>query len=259
MLLLLSAMPEEIEALRPLLSNARALDGTGSARAAWRGRLHGHDITLAFSRWGKVAAAATAAHLITRTRPSQVIFTGIAGALAIGDLIIGCDLYQHDLDASPFFAPTEVPLLGRAALPTDPALSQALLSAAEAWCAQSGDDADRPQQILRADIATGDQVIGSRAARDAVRRRVPSAACVEMEGAAVAQVCLEFGLPFACLRLISDAADERIDPTDIFALARRSGRVTAAILARWRSDHERDDTGAERRDQHCTEDIDPQA
>ena len=263
MLLLLSAMPEEIEALRPLLSNARALDGTGSARAAWRGRLHGHDITLAFSRWGKVAAAATAAHLITRTRPSQVIFTGIAGALreglAIGDLIIGCDLYQHDLDASPFFAPTEVPLLGRAALPTDPALSQALLSAAEAWCAQSGDDADRPQQILRADIATGDQVIGSRTARDAVRRRVPSAACVEMEGAAVAQVCLEFGLPFACLRLISDAADERIDPTDIFALARRSGRVTAAILARWRSDHERDDTGAERRDQHCTEDIDPQA
>ena len=141
MLLLLSAMPEEIESLRPLLSDARTLEGAGTARAAWRGRLHGHDVTLAFARWGKVAAAATAAHLITRTRPSQVIFTGIAGALredlAIGDLVVGRDLYQHDLDASPFFAPTEVPLLGRAALPTDPRLSQALQSAAEAWCAQS--------------------------------------------------------------------------------------------------------------------------
>ena len=139
MLLLLSAMPEEIESLRPLLSDVRALDGAGAGRAAWRGRLHGHDITLAFSRWGKVASAATAAHLITRTAPSQVIFTGIAGALrddlAIGDLVIGRDLYHHDLDASPFFAPTEVPLLGCAALPTDPVLSQALQRAAEAWCA----------------------------------------------------------------------------------------------------------------------------
>jgi adenosylhomocysteine nucleosidase len=263
MLLLLSAMPEEIESLRPLLSDARTLEGAGTARAAWRGRLHGHEVTLAFARWGKVAAAATAAHLITRTRPSQVIFTGIAGALredlAIGDLVVGRDLYQHDLDASPFFAPTEVPLLGRAALPTDPALSQALQSAAETWCAQFEDDADRPRRVVRADIATGDQVIGSRTARDAVRRRVPSAACVEMEGAAVAQVCHEFGLPFACLRLISDAADERIDPTDIFALARRSGRVTAAILARWRSDHERDDEGAERGDQYRTDKIDPEA
>lgn len=33
MLLLLSAMPEEIESLRPLLSDARTLEGAGTARA----------------------------------------------------------------------------------------------------------------------------------------------------------------------------------------------------------------------------------
>ena len=76
-------------------------------------------------------------------------------------------------------------------------------------------------------------MIGTRAARDDVRRRVPSAACVEMEGAAVAQVCEEFGLPFACLRLISDSADERLAPDEVFALARRSGAGAAEILSRW--------------------------
>ena len=92
MLLLLSAMPEEIEALRPALREARELEGAGAARSAWQGQLQGHAVTLAFSRWGKVAAAATAAHLITRVRPGQVIFTGIAGALhaglEVGDLVV---------------------------------------------------------------------------------------------------------------------------------------------------------------------------
>jgi adenosylhomocysteine nucleosidase len=56
-----------------------------------------------------------------------------------------------------------------------------------------------------------------------------------MEGAAVAQVCEEFGLPFACLRSISDSADERLSPDEVFALARRSGAGAAEILSRWLS------------------------
>ena len=37
--------------------------------------------------------------------------------------------------------------------------------------------------------------------------------CVEMEGAAVAQVCLEFSIPFTVIRTISDSADHnaRVD------------------------------------------------
>jgi adenosylhomocysteine nucleosidase len=62
---------------------------------------------------------------------------------------------------------------------------------------------------------------------------VPQAACVEMEGAAVAQVCHEFGLPFACVRMISDRADESLAPSEVFALARRSGEHAAAMLREW--------------------------
>ncbi|MGA0800975.1 MAG: hypothetical protein ACO3P5_11110 [Steroidobacteraceae bacterium] len=51
-----------------------------------------------------------------------------------------------------------------------------------------------------------------------------------MEGAAVAQVCHEFGLPYACLRMISDHADERLTPEQVFALARVSGETMLGIL-----------------------------
>lgn len=235
MLLVLSAMPEEMEALRQRLDGSVAAVVAG--REVLRGGLAGTPIALAFSRWGKVAAASTAAQLILQERPQAVIFTGIAGALdddlVQGDLVVARDLYHHDLDASPFYAPTVVPLLGHAALPTDAAMTASLLAAAERW--RQGDPAAAPRRIVHADVATGDQVIGTREARNGVRRRVPTAACVEMEGAAVAQVCQEFSLPFACLRLISDHADERLTPDEVFALARRSGTGAAEILTRWLS------------------------
>ena len=236
MILLLAAMPEEIEALKPRLEGVSVSVVAG--RELLRGRLAGAPVALAFARWGKVAAASTAARLIGQERPRAVIFTGIAGALRddleVGDLVVARELYQHDLDASPFFAPTVVPLLGRAALPADAALAAGLLAAAERW--RREDPSAAPRRILHADIATGDQVIGTTEARERVRRRVPSAACVEMEGAAVAQVCEESGVPYACLRLISDRADERMAPEAVFALARRSGAGAAEILTRWIAD-----------------------
>lgn len=233
MLLVLSAMPEEIAALRPLLADATTVVAGG--REVLRGSISGEQVTLAYARWGKVAAASTAAQLVVRERPRALIFTGIAGALqdelVAGDLVVARDLYQHDLDASPFYPPTVVPLVGRAAIGTDAALSAGLLAAAERW--RRDDPTAAPRRVVRADVATGDQVIGTQEARARVRERVPSAACVEMEGAAVAQVCEEFGLPFACLRMISDSADERLAPDEVFAMARRSGAGAGEILKRW--------------------------
>ena len=56
-------------------------------------------------------------------------------------------------------------------------------------------------------IITQDQVVGSTEAQSKIKRAIPAALCVEMEGAAVAQVCYEHDVPVAVVRAISDKAD----------------------------------------------------
>jgi len=229
MILILSAMPEELSAITASVDSP-STHRSGS-REVTQGTISGKPVSLAFSRWGKVAAASTAAHLITALRPTRVVFTGIAGALrddlSIGDIVFAKELFQHDLDASPFFPPTHIPLLDRSGLTTDAPMTGRLR---EALLRAQGERAPR---TWIADIATGDQVIGRPGQRERVLSVVPHAACVEMEGAAVAQVCHEFGLPFACVRMISDRADESLAPSEVFALARRSGEHAAAMLREW--------------------------
>lgn len=231
MIIILTAMPEELAAISAAIEHPTCREAVG--RQVIEGSIAGQPVAAAFSRWGKVAAATTASHLLTALNPSAVVFSGIAGALrdelAVGDFVFARQLYQHDLNASPFFPPTHVPLLERSALPTDAALTGALRAALDRQLAA---DAHQARSWL-GDIATGDQVIGTQAARDRITTLLPEAWCVEMEGAAVAQVCYEFGVPFACVRMISDRADESLAADEIFRLAHRSGVHMAAMLRDW--------------------------
>jgi adenosylhomocysteine nucleosidase len=58
-------------------------------------------------------------------------------------------------------------------------------------------------------ILSGDQFINSASAQQALQTQWPTALAVEMEGAAVGQVCYEHGVPFAIARTISDRADDQ--------------------------------------------------
>lgn len=57
-------------------------------------------------------------------------------------------------------------------------------------------------------VASGDQFIATRDASDRLRADLPDLLAVEMEGAALAQVCTTAGVPFALARTISDRADD---------------------------------------------------
>ena len=57
-------------------------------------------------------------------------------------------------------------------------------------------------------IATGDRFIGDPKVLQALRDALPDLRAVEMEGAAVAQVAEQEGIPWLVLRVISDGADE---------------------------------------------------
>jgi adenosylhomocysteine nucleosidase len=213
-------MPQEIEAL---LHAARASDWKCERigdREFHRANLCGQDVVLVFSRWGKVAAAITATHLIDAFGIDSLWFTGVAGALDpslnIGDIVVADGLIQHDLDARPLFPRFEIPLSGRTRLQTDSFQRAILHDAAAAFLEREFKEAipadvrtrfAAAPRVVQADIATGDRFIASAEDVANLRASLPTCACVEMEGAAVAQACTESGIPFAVLRVISDSAD----------------------------------------------------
>ena len=214
---ILSALPEEQAGLLAQLEGARR--HTVAARDFWLGRLQGKPVVLALSRIGKVSASLTASVLIGHLGVSRIVFTGVAGGLApgvrVGDVVVAQDFIQHDLDASPLFPRYEVPLYGRARFACEPALTSLLSAAAkQALGSASAAAMELPAgaRVHSGLIASGDRFISSaeesRALQSALRSAGHEALAVEMEGAAVAQVCADYDIPFAAMRTISDRADD---------------------------------------------------
>ena len=214
---ILSALPEEQAGLLAQLEGARR--HTVASRDFWLGRLQGRPVVLALSRIGKVSASLTASVLIGQLGVSRIVFTGVAGGLApgvrVGDVVVAQDFIQHDLDASPLFPRYEVPLYGRARFACEPALTSLLSMAARRALgpdstAAMGLPADA--KVHSGLIASGDCFVSSaeasRALQSALRSAGHEALAVEMEGAAVAQVCADYDVPFAAMRTISDRADD---------------------------------------------------
>jgi adenosylhomocysteine nucleosidase len=213
-LAIVGAMPQELGALLPQLEGARTEHLGG--RSFHRGRLAGREVVLVLSGIGKVAAAATAALLIDRLGARALLFTGVAGGLGagvrVGDIVVAQELLQHDLDASPLFPRWEVPLTGRSRFGVAPDLAAALsaasdevLAAPHRGLAAFGLHAPRRHTGL---VVSGDRFVSSVAESTALRAALPDALAVEMEGAAMAQVCADFGCPLAVLRTVSDRADD---------------------------------------------------
>jgi len=166
-------------------------------------------VVVCVARVGKVAAASTATTLIQKFGVKTILFVGLAGgvdaaqAVRVGDIVIASHVAQHDLNASPIFPKHEIPLLGITEIPTDADWSAKLTQAAQDGIAGS------TAQVHTGLILSGDQFINSASAQQALQTQWPTALAVEMEGAAVGQVCYEHGIPFAIARTISDRADDQ--------------------------------------------------
>ena len=221
---IVSAMHQELSAVLALLPDERKQVAAG--RDFWVGHLHGHDVVAVLSRIGKVAAATTATVLIERFAVDRILFTGVAGGIARGvkrgDVVVADAFLQHDLDASPLFPRYEVPLYGTDRFPTDPVLTQKLLAAVQ--------QALHGARLHRGLIASGDRFVASAAESQALQAALPDALAVEMEGAAFAQVCKDYGVPFAAVRTISDRADDAAHGDFLSFIDQVASRHSAAIV-----------------------------
>lgn len=212
---IVSALPDELSALLVLVESPTVL--TVAGRRLYRGRLHGHEVVLTLCGIGKVAAALTTTLLIERLSVRGLMFTGVAGGLGsevrVGDVVVARTLLQHDMDASPLFPRHQIPDLGVDELPADEALTAALLTAARAVVqkppsAVAGFGLKAPA-VHEGLVISGDRFVSTSAESVDLASRLPSALAVEMEGAAMAQVCAAYGVPCAVLRTISDRADDQ--------------------------------------------------
>jgi adenosylhomocysteine nucleosidase len=213
-------MPEEIAGVLQALSDVRIQEF--GRRQFHTGSLHGVAAVVVFSRWGKVAAAATVTQLLTSYPVTRLVFGGVAGGarpgLSIGDIVVATELVQHDMDASPLYPRYEVPLLGKARFAADPGLREQLAAASQAFVTHDLGSGVAPGEreffkitapkVVEGLVASGDKFFASGSEVQELRHRMPEVCCVEMEGAAVAQVCDEYDIPFAVVRTISDSADE---------------------------------------------------
>jgi adenosylhomocysteine nucleosidase len=239
---IVSAMHEELAAVLALMPDERKTVAAG--RAFWLGHLQGHEVVVVLSRIGKVAAATTATALIERFDARRILFTGVAGGLGpgvrVGDVVVADAFLQHDMDASPIFPRHEVPLYGQSRFAADTALRTVLAQATgqvladprallgDAALAQFGLAAPRVHGGL---VLSGDRFVSTTAESQALRDALPDAQAVEMEGAALAQVCHDYGIPFAAVRTISDRADDAAHVDFMRFIAQVASRYSAAIVA----------------------------
>ena len=222
MIAVMSAMKEELGVLLDELEKKQPVTVLGG-REFHRGTLFGWDVVLAFSGWGKVASATVATSLLQHFEAQEIIFTGVAGGVApdlqVGDVVLASELIQHDMDASPVpgIARFEIPLLGKTRFETNPERRARGMRGISSFLGGGGSSqiqdspfralGDRPPKVVEGLVASGDQFIADQDRRAEIVRLLPDVLCVEMEGAAVAQVCFEHQRPVTVVRTISDTAD----------------------------------------------------
>lgn len=227
---IIGAMDEEIQLLLQGMETEEAVIYAGTSFV--EGRFHGKQIVVCKSGVGKVNAAMTAQLLIDRFEVSAIWFTGVAGAvdpsLDIGDIVISSSCQQHDMDCTPLGYPKGVTPYQEI---SDFPAHEHFIALAQQACERICTDND----FLTGRVLSGDQFIADSKLIKQFYEEL-GGACVEMEGAAVGQVCYRNQVPYVMLRAMSDKADgtANVNYAEFsVAAANRSYEIIADMLVNY--------------------------
>ena len=165
------------------------------------GEIEGRQIVLVKSGIGKVNAAVATTLLLTHFQPDVVLNTGSAGgfkeSLEVGTVVISEEVRHHDVNVTAFgYEHGQVP-----GHPSAYMADGRLVDVAREAVEEIG---KHPHATGL--IASGDTFMSDAVRVDEVKRLFPTMIAAEMEAAAVAQVCHQFGTPFVVIRALSDIA-----------------------------------------------------
>ena len=197
---IISAMAEELELL---LKDMSIEEETKKANMTfYKGTLGDKNIIAVVCGIGKVNAAICTQILISEYKVSSIINVGVAGGIGKdiypGDVVVGTDLVQHDMDTTVFGDPHgQIPRLDTFSFKCDDKLVNAALAACEDI---------KEINTFSGRIVSGDQFIAD-SNKVKVLDEEFNAKAVEMESAAIAQVAYLNKIPFVIIRSISDNAN----------------------------------------------------
>lgn len=213
---IISAMPQEANLILNKIEQQETVE-VGTRRFV-KGTFEGTPIVFSLCGVGKVSAATTATLLISKFNVEEIIFTGVAGGgsgMEIGDIVVGSSYLQHDLDLRPIFPQFYIYSLNEQLLYADSDMVSKMKAAVDRFFKPGVSFPDlgiTAPKVHVGVIASGDQFINNvadhRKLVNKTKELLPSGFhAIEMEGAAVAQVCKELKVPFVIMRAISDKAN----------------------------------------------------
>ena len=170
---------------------------------------------------GKVNAAMSAQLFIDRYHPDWIVNAGVAGSfldLPIGTIVLADCFVQHDVDTTPMGDPIGlVSTVNRIEFPTS--------------------EVERTSAILKAlgisyrtgKVATGEVFMTKGERADWVARTFSPTLC-EMEGGAVAQVCLRNEVKFTALKSVSDRLCQENNAEEYFNYGEAMAKLNGIVL-----------------------------
>ncbi len=170
---------------------------------------------------GKVNAAMSAQLFIDRFHPDWIVNAGVAGSfldLPIGTIVLAKDFVQHDVDTTAMGDPIGmVSTVDRVDFPTtEPKRLSALLTAL-----------GTEHQVGR--VATGEVFMTKGSRADWVAKTFSPTLC-EMEGGAIAQVCLRNGVKFTALKSVSDRLCQENNAEEYFNYGEAMAKLNSVVL-----------------------------
>ncbi|MGA4506574.1 5'-methylthioadenosine/adenosylhomocysteine nucleosidase [Propionibacteriaceae bacterium G1746] len=218
--LVIAAMGDELRPFSDRASDLQRVTEVGAARFQ-AGRLAGQDVVLVRSGIGLVNGASAVLTALHLWQPDLVISVGSAGGMegkvTPGDVVVSTELNYSNADAVAFgYVPGQVPGM--------PARFPADMAAIERLRMVPG--------VVLGPIASGDVFVAGNLL-DTIVFEHPDTVAVDMESAAIAQVCYSFEVPFVSVRGISDMAGPNAGEEfndNLSSVSQRAAEVVEALL-----------------------------
>jgi len=170
---------------------------------------------------GKVNAAMSTQLFIDRYQPDWIINAGVAGSfkdVPIGTVVLADCFVQHDTDTTAMGDPVGlVSTVNRVEFPTDETAKLAAILK------------ELGVEHLTGKVATGD-VFMTKGERSAWVADTFSPTLCEMEGCAIAQVCLRNGVKFTALKSVSDRLCSNDNASEYFNFGEAMAKLNTIVL-----------------------------